>query len=155
MSQGDRGNEGHTGRTLPGKRGVSLAFVSVVALVSLFFPVFSSRASAEIVFFNTGRTLSVKSHRADGESLVLVMRGGGEIVCEASIISRFAPDEVPYPEPEVEAVPASVQEAGVLGPYSEIIDPVAAGTDVPAQRVPPDLAVESAYNLPPPARKAT
>src|SRR5580704_14215645 len=106
MSQGHRGNQGHQGRVV--------LFVTCVTFVSLFFPVFSSSASAEIVFFNTGRTLSVKSHRAEGDSLVLVMRGGGEIVCEASIISRFAPDEVPYPEPEVEAVPASAQEAGIL-----------------------------------------
>src|SRR6266700_744453 len=104
MSQGRRGNEGRKGRTLPVKRGISLAFVPFVTFVS--FVSFAAPVNAEIVFFNTGRTLSVKSHRADGDSLVLVMRGGGEIVCEASIISRFAPDEVPYPEPEAEVVPA-------------------------------------------------
>ena len=47
-------------------------------------------ASAELVFFNTGRTLSVKSHRLDGDALVLVLRNGGEMVCEASIVARFA-----------------------------------------------------------------
>ena len=43
-------------------------------------------ARAELVFFATGRTLSVKSHRLDGESLVLALRAGGEIVCEPSIV---------------------------------------------------------------------
>jgi soluble lytic murein transglycosylase-like protein len=120
--------------------------VSFVSFVS-FLSVFCSPASAEIVFFNTGRTLSVKSHRAEGDSLVLVMRGGGEIVCEASIVSRFAPDEVPYPEPEVEAVQAAVQEAGILGRYSEIIDRVAAEQHVPVKLVRAVIQVESAYNV--------
>ena len=43
---------------------------------------FALPARAELVYFTTGRTLSVKSHRADGDSLVLVLRGGGEMVCE-------------------------------------------------------------------------
>ena len=62
---------------------LSLAVIGVV--------MFALPARAELVYFTTGRTLSVKSHRADGDSLVLVMRGGGEMVCEASIISGFAP----------------------------------------------------------------
>ena len=63
-------------------------------------------AQAELVFFATGRSLSVKSHRTEGASLVLALRGGGEVVCEASAIARIEPDEVPYPEdtPVVEAV---------------------------------------------------
>jgi hypothetical protein len=61
-------------------------------------------ARAELVFFATGRNLSVKSHRVDGDTIVLEMRGGGEMICEASIIARIEPDEVPYPEPQEEAV---------------------------------------------------
>ena len=44
-----------------------------------------SGASGARVSSTTGRTLSVKAHRVDGNSLVLELRGGGEIVCEASI----------------------------------------------------------------------
>jgi soluble lytic murein transglycosylase-like protein len=117
---------------------LALAVIGVVA--------FALPARAELVYFNTGRTLSVKSHRADGDSLVLVLRGGGEIVCDASLVSRFAPDEVPYPEPEVEAPPAPAQEAAI-GPYSEIIDRVAAEQDVPARLVRAVIQVESAYNV--------
>jgi soluble lytic murein transglycosylase-like protein len=118
-------------------------FVSFVTLVSL--AAMSAEAHAEIVFFNTGRTLSVKSHRVDGDSLVLVLRGGGEIVCETSIVARVAPDEVPYPEPEVEAPPAPVQSAPAL-PYGEIIDRVSAEQDVPVKLVRAVIQVESAYN---------
>src|SRR5690349_18767051 len=81
-------------------------------------------AHAELVFFSTGRTMSVKGHRADGDSLVLMLRSGGEIVCDASTVARIAPDEVPYPEPEVAApAPALPVQADALQvPYGEIID---------------------------------
>src|SRR5438046_1664548 len=107
--------------------------LSIFAFVSVLLAAVPARA--ELVFFNTGRTLSVKSHRLDGDALVLVLRGGGEIVCEASIVSRFAPDEVPYPEPEVETVPAPVQPSATAGPYGEIIDRVAAEQNVPVKLV--------------------
>ena len=124
-----------------GRRVVCLGF-------SVFFVLVAVPARAEIVFFNTGRTLSVKSHRADGDSLVLVLRGGGEIVCETSIVARFAPDEVPYPEPEAEAPPpAPVPSAPVAAvPYGEIIDRLAAEQNVPVKLVRAVIQVESAYN---------
>jgi soluble lytic murein transglycosylase-like protein len=104
-------------------------------------------AHAELVYFNTGRTMSVKAHRVDGSSLVLELRSGGEMVCESSLIARFAPDEVPYPEPVVEAPPAPVQEAqATTGPYSEIIERVSAEQEVSAKLVRAVIQVESAYN---------
>jgi hypothetical protein len=36
-------------------------------------------AHAELVYFASGNTLSIKSHHIDGESLVLELRGGGEM----------------------------------------------------------------------------
>jgi soluble lytic murein transglycosylase-like protein len=104
-------------------------------------------ARAEIVYFNTGRTMSVKSHRVDGDSVVLALRTGGEIVMESSMIARFAPDEVPYPEPVVEqpaALLAAVEPA-VDVPYGAIIDKVSAEQDVPAKLVRAVIQVESAY----------
>jgi hypothetical protein len=103
-------------------------------------------AKAELVYFNTGRTLSVKAHRVEGDSLVLVLRSGGEMVCESSIVSRFAPDEVPYPEPEAEVPPAPVQATAIAGPYSDIIERVAAEQNVPAKLVRAVIQVESGYN---------
>src|SRR4029077_20102627 len=44
--------------------------------------------------------------------------------------------------------PASVQDAGVLTPFSEIIDRVAAEQDVPVKLVRAGVQVESAYNVP-------
>jgi len=133
-----------------GRRGLvrlwtRLAFVSLAASASFLASAVPARA--EIVYFNTGRTMSVKGHRVDGDSVVLALRTGGEIVMESSMIARFAPDEVPYPEPVVEppaAVVAAVEPAGDV-PYGAIIDKVSAEQDVPAKLVRAVIQVESAY----------
>src|SRR3954454_1470659 len=104
-------------------------------------------ARAELVFFSTGRTMSVKSHRADGDSLVLVLRSGGEIICDTSTVARIVPDEVPYPEPEAAApaLPAPVQAEAIPVPYGDIIDKVATEHGVSAKLVRALVQVESAY----------
>ena len=100
-------------------------------------------ASAELVFFGTGRSLSVKGHRTDGESLVLMLRTGGEIICDRSLIARIEPDEVPYPEPE--AVRADVNPVEPDQPYSALIDKLAAEHGVDPRLVKAIIRVESAF----------
>jgi soluble lytic murein transglycosylase-like protein len=120
-----------------------VCFVTFVSLVASAAP-----ARAEIVFFSSGRTMSVKGHRTDGGSLVLTLRSGGEIVCEPSLVSQITPDEVPYPEPEPIAVapsPAAIEVVAVV-PYGDIIDKVSAEQDVPSKLVRAVIQVESAYN---------
>jgi soluble lytic murein transglycosylase-like protein len=80
---------------------VRLVFLAVTVCVA-------APARGELVYFSNGRTLSVKNFRFEGESLVLSLRGGGEIVCEASIVARIEPDEIPYPE---EAAPPAIAVA--------------------------------------------
>jgi len=146
--RGHKGDKGHKGkarlvtvRTLVSR----LAFVTFVTFVSLVAS--AAEARAEIVFFNTGRTLSVKSHRVEGDSVVLALRNGGEIVCESLIIARIGPDEVPYPEPEPVAVeqPVLVVQEAVAVPYGDIINKFAAEQDVPVKLVRAVIEVESAY----------
>jgi soluble lytic murein transglycosylase-like protein len=122
----------------------SLAFVSFVTFVS--FVSLAAPARAELAYFATGRTISIKAHRMDGESLVLTLRNGGEIACDASAIVRFAPDEVPYPEPEtvVAAVPVPEEPLASV-PYADIIDKVSGEQGVDAKLVRAVIQVESAY----------
>ena len=115
-------------------------------------------ARAELVFFASGRSLSVKGYQVDGDSLVLTLRGGGEIVCDASLIVRIAPDEVPYPE-EVRLKPdattdlvrlqpnptAPQPDAAWALPYAEFIDKAAAEQGIDAKMVRAVIQVESAY----------
>jgi soluble lytic murein transglycosylase-like protein len=108
----------------------------------------ASSARAEIVFFSTGRTLSIKDHRAEDDKLVLMLRSGGEIVCDPAVIDRIVPDEVPYPEPEAEqpVVVAQVQTPSKPVKYGEIIDKVSAEHGVPSKLVRALIQVESAYH---------
>ncbi len=66
-------------------------FTAVVTLALLTIAV---SASAEIVFLKSGRTLSVRSHRVDGERITLTLRGGGEVTCDKTVVDKIEPDEV-------------------------------------------------------------
>jgi len=104
-------------------------------------------AGAELAFLSNGRNLSIKSHRVDGDSYVLMLRSGGEMVVATSTIARFAPDEVPYPEPEAPAPTPAVYSAAAEGvPYGALIDKVAKEHGVDAKLVRAMIQVESAYN---------
>src|SRR5512134_2298618 len=101
-----------------------LAVVAVMAACAV-------PASAEIVYLQSGRTLSVKAHRYEGESIILTLRGGGEVTCDRTLVDRVVPDEVPYIEP---APPATEGETDLVlapraleaeTPYGEIISAVA------------------------------
>lgn len=101
-------------------------------------------ASAELVFFSTGRTMSVKGHRQDGDAIVLLLRGGGEIVCPSALIERIAPDEVPVADDasDLQALASVIQ---VPAQYAALIDRTAARHGVDAKLVRALIQVESAY----------
>jgi len=146
--RGHEGNKGHRGKDRFVTVRILVSFITSVPFVAFVSLVASAvPARADIVFFNTGRTLSVKSHRVDGDSLVLALRSGGEIVCESSIVARIGPDEVPYPEPEPVAAeaPMAVALDAVAVPYGDIINKFAAEQDVPVKLVRAVIEVESAY----------
>lgn len=114
-----------------------------IAAVAAFLGAFAADASAELVFLENGRHLSVKSYRIDGDSLVLVLRQGGEIVCPRSIVKSIEPDEVPYPEPAVQTAEMSEPLAAV--PFGDLIDAAATRHGVDARLVRAVVQVESAY----------
>jgi len=118
-------------------------------------------ARAEIVFFTTGRNVSVQSHRVEGQNIVLTMRAGGEMTCEVSLIDRIEPDEVPYPELAPVAGPAeSPTGAGAIARlhleanprFDPIIQRVAKEQGVDPTLVRAVIQVESGYE--PRARSA-
>ena len=90
----------------------------------------SALASAEIVFMTSGGTLSVKSHKKVGDSIVLTLRSGGEVTCDQTLIERIVPDEVPHPEPapaqaaekEAPKAPAVIRTPGLKDTiYNDLI----------------------------------
>jgi len=122
---------------------------SLPFFVALVLALGVCEARAEIVYFSTGRTLSIKEHRADEDKLVLSLRAGGEIICDPALIDRIVPDEVPYPEPEAEKPAEAVvvaQAPAAPVKYGDIIEKVSAEQDVPVKLVRAVIQVESAYH---------
>jgi len=127
-----------------GLRKGSAATLACAALMALG----ARPASAELAFFANGSSLSIKAHRIEGDSLVLGLRGGGEMVLAVSAIVRIAPDEVPYPEPEAskpDVVADTRHDAPAVTAYADIIDRVSREQGVDARLVRAVIQVESAY----------
>jgi Transglycosylase SLT domain len=125
-------------------KGLRLA-VAACALTA----VSAGSASAELVYLTSGRTLSVRSHRIDGDAIVLMLRGGGDVTCDRAMVERIEPDEVPHPEPvETDSAPTSTDNlSGLLAavPYGELIDNLSAVHGVDPTLVRALVQVESAY----------
>jgi soluble lytic murein transglycosylase-like protein len=124
------------------------ATVRIATLAGSLALVCATAATAEIVVLTSGRTLSVKGHRYDGDSIVLSLRSGGEVTCDRSIVQQILPDEVPYPEPEVkpEQTPAaSASDLLQSKPYGEIIEAVSQAHGVDPMLVSALIQVESNY----------
>jgi soluble lytic murein transglycosylase-like protein len=119
-------------------------YVSVVTFVWLGW---AAPAAAEIVFLSSGRILSVKAHKVEGDSIILTLRGGGEVTCDKYLIEKITPDEVPYPEPVAEQAPPEAQPHGVLRstPYGELIAAVSQAHGVDPLLVRALIQVESNY----------
>jgi soluble lytic murein transglycosylase-like protein len=121
--------------------------LSVITLALLAGPAI---ASAEIVFLSSGRTLSIKGHKIDGDSIILTLRSGGQVTCNKDLIEKIQTDEVPYPEPAAEPAQAPVQaepERSLLAdtPYGDIIASLSETHGVNPMLVRALIQVESGY----------
>jgi hypothetical protein len=121
--------------------------LSVTTLALLAGPAI---ASAEIVFLSSGRTLSVKAHKVDGDSIILTLRSGGQVTCNKDLIEKIEADEVPYPEPAPVPAQAAVQaepERSLLAdtPYGDIIASLSETHGVNPMLVRALIQVESGY----------
>jgi Transglycosylase SLT domain len=104
-------------------------------------------AQAEIVVLSSGRTLSIKSHKVEGDSIVLTLRSGGEVTCDKSLIEKIVADEVPYPEPAKDQELDVTDVAGLLDgtPYGELIESMSQAHGVDPLLVRALIQVESNY----------
>ncbi len=121
---------------------------ATLALLTMAVP-----ASAEIVFLTSGRTLSVKTHKVQGESIVLTLRSGGEVTCDKNLIEKIEADEVPYIDPDAPKpvdVPAAAEQQAdrptLEGtPYAEFIAAASQAHGVDPILVKALIQVESGY----------
>ena len=119
------------------KRNLQLSLLAIFLLVR---PAVAP-AEAELVFFTSGRTLSVKGHRIEGSTIVLLLRNGGEVVCDRRLVDRIEPDEAPYPV-LLTAIP---QPRLPSTPFADIIERASAQHGVDPILVHAVIGVESGY----------
>jgi soluble lytic murein transglycosylase-like protein len=119
-------------------------YVLAVVFVSCAAP-----ASAELIFFSSDRTMSVASHRFEGERIIVQLRDGGEMAFDRALVARIAPDEVPYPDESARApVPSAPTLAGRLAEktsYDPLIEHASHLHGVPARIVKAVIQVESSF----------
>jgi len=105
-------------------------------------------ARAELVFFQSGRAMSVRAIRSEGDEIVLQLRSGGDIQCDKSLIVRVEPDEVEYPEEALERLavaPSIVAAPAIPERFRDLVSRTAARHGVDARVVDAVIQVESAY----------
>jgi len=129
-------------------KAAALLPVATLALLITAVP-----ASAEIIFLTSGRTLSVKSHAIEGESIILTLRSGGQVTCDKNLIEKIEADEVPYVDPDAPKpsdVPAAADpqaDRPTLDgtPYAELIAAASQAHGVDPMLVKALIQVESGY----------
>lgn len=124
-----------------------LRFLGFVWIVGFGF---LSPASAEIVYLTSGRTVNVAAHRFEGDTVVLSLRSGGEMIMARGLVAKVTPDEVPWIDPrakkaepvaQIATVPVLVAPAHV----EALIAKAAEAHDVDPNLVRAVIKVESAY----------
>lgn len=120
-------------------------------LFALIALAIATPASAELIFFSEQRSMSVASHRFEGDRVIVALRGGGEMSFDRALITKIAPDEVPYTEDATadtkEAALPVAASRGLAGrtAYDPIIESAATKHDVDARIVKAVIQVESAF----------
>ena len=108
-------------------------------------------ASAELIFFSEQRSMSVASHRFEGDRVIVALRGGGEMSFDRALIAKITPDEVPYPDEAAPGPPRAVEPKVEIGQlagrtaYDPFIESAATRHDVDARIVKAVIQVESAF----------
>lgn len=120
-------------------RLILAAFVITVAWPSV--------AVAEIVRLSTGATLSVRSATLDGDTMVLALRGGGEVRTPRGLVAEIRPDEVLHADAESIVTLPDVARPAVPGPgdLPALVGQLADRFGVPSALAHALITVESNY----------
>jgi soluble lytic murein transglycosylase-like protein len=120
-------------------------------LFTLIALAIATPASAELIFFSEQRSMSVASHRFEGDRVIVALRGGGEMSFDRALVAKITADEVPYAEEATaETTPHPMHMVGSRGlagktAYDPIIESAASKHDVDARIVKAVIQVESAF----------
>lgn len=100
--------------------------------------------SAELVHFSSGRVISVVDHRVEGDTIVLSLKGGGEVVCDASLIAWIELDPGPGPPPAQNLEPVPKRPLPVR-PYAKLVQNASERHEIDPMLLHAMIEVESGY----------
>jgi len=104
------------------------------------------QAFAELIFFSGDRSMSVKSHRFEGDQIIVSLRNGGEMTFDRGLVTAIRPDEVPYDEPAAQQTIRAAGERLIDNTvYEPLIKMASAAHNVDARLVKAVIQAESAY----------
>ena len=112
-------------------------------LLALVIVAIATPASAELIVFSSARSMSIRSHRIEGDRVIVTLRGGGEMTFDRSLVAQIAPDEVPYAE-DAEVSRSGLADSATTS-YDSIIESASAKHDVDARLVKAVIQVESSF----------
>lgn len=108
-----------------------------------------SSARADIVRLTNGRMMTVDSARFEGDVVVLLMHGGGEIRAPRNVVAELLPDEVPFARTvAIEALETSPTASGPALSQTAIrtlVDEIAARVGLDNRLAHAVVQVESNY----------
>lgn len=102
-------------------------------------------ASADLVRLTTGATISVKSATVDGDSMVMVLRAGGEMRTPRSIVAEVLPDEVLHADAASTFILPAYAPPTLASTVPEMVERLAQQFGVPVSLAHALIRVESNY----------
>ena len=122
----------------------------VVAFAVAFVAVFSGSASADIVRLSNGRTMTVEVCRFEGDKVILVFHGGGEVQADRDLVAEILPDEVPLAKAiaitALAASPSATSPRPTEAAIRRMVDHVAAKVGLDAKLAHAVVRTESNYD---------
>ena len=113
--------------------------------------VFVHPMAAPKVYFSSGEEIFVAGHSFDGDRVVLSLVGGGEIICDASLIKKIEPAQpvlavnTETAHFEFEDLSGSVKKIASFRPYAKFVQDAAKKHDVDPVLLHAIIEVESSY----------
>ena len=121
----------------------AIVIVSIGSAAMLLAP---RAASADIVHLTNGATLSVKSATVDGDTMVMALRGGGEMRTPRALVADVTADEVLHADASTTfTLPAYEAPKPAGGSVPEMIERLAQQFGVPVKLARALIQVESNY----------
>lgn len=129
--------------------------LALCLLLSAFALGSVTRVDAEQIVFGSGRWISVKNYRVDGDVITVTLESGGQATFSTAVVAEIRPDELPLDAaPESDLPPAAPTGPVVVGhgpldarPFAALIESVSLEHGVDPELVHAVVLAESNYEV--------